>query len=180
MAALQALNLARLSPALLDSALLPLLLPPAWRDADEVAWAPADAPTAPATAPAAAPGDGAPAAAAGALAASLPAAAALAGGGPSGPSSAWLRALWAWLVSSAQPDGRSAAGPSAAGGAPRDSGAGQGSGAGEGGGGVLALRSWPLLPIQGGRLGRLRARSLVSGGRGHTHAFRTPHTFHLA
>ncbi len=128
-------NIQNLTPALLDTLLLPLLLPPQWLGAVEVEWRPPSPgqqqtptqqqqhqrqpplqPSSPDT-PAgpdvtAAQGDQQQ---------------------QQQPSAEWVRLLWRWLGSR-----------------PRQE--------------VLALRSWPVLPIQGGRLGRLEETSLV----GHT------------
>mgnify|MGYP001807189984 CR=1 FL=1 len=131
----------RLTPGLLDSTLLPLLLPPAWQGAAEVEWAP-PAPAA-ATAATAAGGTDPVAAALQATGAGAAAAAGVSDGGAEvpatlaaapqqqqQPSQEWVRLLWRWLAE--RPD-------------------------------VLELATWPVLPIQGGRLGMLQSKSLVRG-----------------
>ncbi|KXZ55127.1 hypothetical protein GPECTOR_3g279 [Gonium pectorale] len=133
-------NLQRLSPGLLDSMLLPLLLPPSWYGVAEVEWAASpggnagDAAAAPAHAPSAPP----PAGGVAQAPATTPTAqqqqqqqlpVAGGGGGSSAPSVEWIRTLWSWLAE--RPD-------------------------------AVQLGSWPVLPIQGNRLGRLQEKSLPS------------------
>eukprot|EP00198_Chlamydomonas_reinhardtii_P000860 XP_001690195.1 predicted protein [Chlamydomonas reinhardtii] len=141
-------NVQRLTPGLLDSTLLPLLLPPAWQGAAEVEWAP-PAPAA-ATAATAAGGTDPVAAALQATGAGAAAAAGVSDGGAEvpatlaaapqqqqQPSQEWVRLLWRWLAE--RPD-------------------------------VLELATWPVLPIQGGRLGMLQSKSLVLREGGWTEA----------
>ncbi|GLI60510.1 hypothetical protein VaNZ11_002673 [Volvox africanus] len=134
-------NVQHLSPGLLDTTLLPLLLPPSWRGADEVEWSPLLQPTLqqqqrqqsvpPVTddAPQPPPQQQQQQQSGTAATAAIAATAATAATVPrQGPTAEWVRALWSWLASRED---------------------------------VLQLASWPVLPIQGGRLGRLQDKSLV-------------------
>ncbi|EFJ44918.1 hypothetical protein VOLCADRAFT_118510 [Volvox carteri f. nagariensis] len=105
---LRLFNVQRLSPALLDSTLLSLLLPPSWQGAVEPQQPQQPQQQVPVQDPQSPP-------------VLLPP--------PSpGPTAEWIRALWAWLANRED---------------------------------VLQLASWPVLPIQGGRLGTLQEKSLV-------------------
>ncbi|GIL85239.1 hypothetical protein Vretifemale_13847, partial [Volvox reticuliferus] len=122
-------NVQHLSPSLLDSTLLPLLLPPSWKGADEVEWGPLLQPALQQQphqpVPSARHGD--PQLQQQQQQSSIAATAATAAA-QQGPTVEWIRALWAWLASRED---------------------------------VLQLASWPVLPIQGGRLRRLQDKSLV-------------------